>query len=200
MLSRREVEADAGEIRARPNGLTVGYLPAGRADPHRTHALRRGEPRLRISAGIADGAAGVGGGVSPTRASRGPPSTTPLSRPLQRGPRPRSRIGTATASRRRWTPCCAGLGFEGTDFEKPTETTFSGGLADAHRALAKLLLRRPPGCCCSTSPPTTSTSRRATGSRSSWSTIPTPWCSSPTIRYFLDSVVTENRRGRPCAR
>jgi hypothetical protein len=54
-----------------------------------------------------------------------------------------------------------GLGFKTTDFERPTET-FSGRMADAHRA-GETAPRPAQICCCSTSRPTISTSKRATG-------------------------------------
>ena len=53
-----------------------------------------------------------------------------------------------------------GLGFERSDFDRPT-SEFSGGWR-MRIELAKLLLRRPT-CCCSTSRPTTWTSSRSSG-------------------------------------
>ena len=132
-----EVEPDAGEI-ARPNGLTVGYLPqdglthAGRSLYE--EASRAFEPLLLLQAEL--------GELEVQLADTSLPAAehdAALAR--------YSEVQTAFQDRDGYgieakvDAVLRGLGFEGTDFEKPTET-FSGGW-QMRIALAKLLLRRP---------------------------------------------------------
>ncbi|MYD85756.1 MAG: ATP-binding cassette domain-containing protein [Acidobacteria bacterium] len=132
-----EVEADAGEI-ARPNGLTVGYLPQdGLTHAGRTlydETSRAFEPLLALQAELRDLEIRLGDTSL---------SATEHDAALARY----SEVQTAFQDRDGYgieakvDAVLRGLGFEGTDFEKPTET-FSGGW-QMRIALAKLLLRRP---------------------------------------------------------
>ena len=132
-----EVELDAGEI-ARPNDLTVGYLPQdGLTHAGRTlydETSRAFEPLLALQAELRDleirlGDTGLSAGEHDAALAR------------------YSEVQTAFQDRDGYgieakvDAVLRGLGFEGTDFEKPTET-FSGGW-QMRIALAKLLLRRP---------------------------------------------------------
>ena len=132
-----EVEPDAGEI-ARPNGLTVGYLPQdGLTHAGRTlyeEASRAFEPLLALQKEL--------GELEVQLADTSLPAAehdAALAR--------YSEVQTAFQDRDGYgieakvDAVLRGLGFEGTDFEKPTET-FSGGW-QMRIALAKLLLRRP---------------------------------------------------------
>ena len=132
-----EVEADAGEI-ARPNDLTVGYLPQdGLTHAGRTlydETSRAFEPLLALQAELRDLEIRLGDTSL---------SATEHDAALARY----SEVQTAFQDRDGYgieakvDAVLRGLGFEGTDFEKPTET-FSGGW-QMRIALAKLLLRRP---------------------------------------------------------
>ena len=132
-----EVEPDAGEI-ARPNDLTVGYLPQdGLTHAGRTlydETSRAFEPLLALQAELRDLEVRLGD----TSLSAGEHDAA-LAR--------YSEVQTAFQDRDGYgieakvDAVLRGLGFEGTDFAKPTET-FSGGW-QMRIALAKLLLRRP---------------------------------------------------------
>ena len=132
-----EVEADAGEI-ARPNGLTVGYLPQdGLTHAGRTlydETSRAFEPLLALQAELRNLEIRLGDTSL---------SATEHDAALARY----SEVQTAFQDRDGYgieakvDAVLRGLGFEGADFEKPTET-FSGGW-QMRIALAKLLLRRP---------------------------------------------------------
>ena len=132
-----EVEADAGEI-ARPNGLTVGYLPQdGLTHTGRTlyeEASRAFESLLALQKELRELEVRLGDTSL---------SATEHDAALARY----SEVQTAFQDRDGYgieakvDAVLRGLGFEGTDFEKPTET-FSGGW-QMRIALAKLLLRRP---------------------------------------------------------
>ena len=132
-----EVEADAGEI-ARPNDLTVGYLPQdGLTHAGRTlydETSRAFEPLLALQAEL---------GELETRLG-----DTSLSQKEHDGALDRySEVQTAFQDRDGYgieakvDAVLRGLGFEAADFGKPTET-FSGGW-QMRIALAKLLLSRP---------------------------------------------------------
>ena len=132
-----EVEADAGEI-ARPNGLTVGYLPQdGLTHTGRTlyeEASRAFESLLALQKELRDLEVRLADASLPAAEH-----DAALAR--------YSEVQTAFQDRDGYgieakvDAVLRGLGFEGTDFEKPTET-FSGGW-QMRIALAKLLLRRP---------------------------------------------------------
>ena len=132
-----EVDADAGEI-ARPNDLTVGYLPQdGLTHAGRTlydETSRAFEPLLALQAELRDLEIRLGDTSLPA---------TEHDAALARY----SEVQTAFQDRDGYSieakvdAVLRGLGFEGADFEKPTET-FSGGW-QMRIALAKLLLRRP---------------------------------------------------------
>ena len=117
-----EVEADAGEI-ARPNGLTVGYLPQdGLTHAGRTlydETSRAFEPLLALQAELRNLEIRLGDTSL---------SATEHDAALARY----SEVQTAFQDRDGYgieakvDAVLRGLGFEGTDFEKPTET-FSGG-------------------------------------------------------------------------
>ena len=132
-----EVEPDEGEI-ARPNGLTIGYLPQdGLTHAGRTlygEASRAFEPLLALQKEL--------GELEVQLADTSLPAAehdAALAR--------YSEVQTAFQDRDGYgieakvDAVLRGLGFEGADFEKPTET-FSGGW-QMRIALAKLLLRRP---------------------------------------------------------
>ena len=132
-----EVEPDAGEI-ARPNDLTVGYLPQdGLTHAGRTlydETSRAFEPLLALQAEL---------GELETRLG-----DTSLSQKEHDGALDRySEVQTAFQDRDGYgieakvDAVLRGLGFEAADFGKPTET-FSGGW-QMRIALAKLLLSRP---------------------------------------------------------
>ena len=132
-----EVEPDAGEI-ARPNGLTVGYLPQdGLTHAGRTlheEASRAFEALLALQKELRELETRLGDTGLPAAEH-----DAALAR--------YSEVQTAFQDRDGYgiegkvDAVLRGLGFEGTDFEKPTET-FSGGW-QMRIALAKLLLRRP---------------------------------------------------------
>ncbi len=132
-----EVEADAGEI-ARPNDLTVGYLPQdGLTHAGRTlydETSRAFEPLLALQAEL---------GELETKLGDTSLSQSEHDAALDRY----SEVQTAFQDRDGYgieakvDAVLRGLGFETTDFGKPTET-FSGGW-QMRIALAKLLLRRP---------------------------------------------------------
>ena len=132
-----EVEADAGEI-ARPNDLTVGYLPqdglthAGRTLYEETS--RAFEPLLALQAELraleaqlAD--ASVPAGEHDAALAR----YSEVQHAFQ--------DGDGYGIEAKVDAVLRGLGFTAADFERPTET-FSGGW-QMRIALAKLLLRRP---------------------------------------------------------
>ena len=132
-----EVEADAGEI-ARPNDLTVGYLPQdGLTHAGRTlydETSRAFEPLLALQAELGELEKQLG--------------DTSLSQKEHDAALARySEVQTAFQDRDGYgieakvDAVLRGLGFEAADFGKPTET-FSGGW-QMRIALAKLLLRRP---------------------------------------------------------
>ena len=132
-----EVEPDAGEI-ARPNDLTVGYLPQdGLTHAGRTlyeEASRAFEALLALQKELRELETRLGDTALPAAEH-----DAALAR--------YSEVQTAFQDRDGYgieakvDAVLRGLGFEGTDFEKPTET-FSGGW-QMRIALAKLLLRRP---------------------------------------------------------
>ncbi len=132
-----EVEPDAGEI-ARPNGLTVGYLPQdGLAHAGRTlyeEASRAFEPLLALQAELRELETRLGDASLP--ASEHDAALARYSE-VQTAFQDRDGYGIEA----KVDAVLRGLGFEGTDFGKPTET-FSGGW-QMRIALAKLLLRRP---------------------------------------------------------
>ena len=132
-----EIEADAGEI-ARPNDLTVGYLPqdglthAGRTLYEETS--RAFEPLLALQAELraleaqlAD--ASVPAGAHDAALAR----YSEVQHAFQ--------DGDGYGIEAKVDAVLRGLGFTAADFERPTET-FSGGW-QMRIALAKLLLRRP---------------------------------------------------------
>ncbi len=132
-----EVEADAGEI-ARPNDLTVGYLPQdGLTHAGRTlydETSRAFEPLLALQAELGELETKLG--------------DTSLSQSQHDAALDRySEVQTAFQDRDGYgieakvDAVLRGLSFEAADFGKPTET-FSGGW-QMRIALAKLLLRRP---------------------------------------------------------
>ena len=132
-----EVEPDAGEI-ARPNGLTIGYLPQdGLSHAGRTlyeEASRAFEPLLALQAELRTLETRLGDASLP--AGEHDAALTRYSE-VQTAFQDRDGYGIEA----KVDAVLRGLGFEGTDFEKPTET-FSGGW-QMRIALAKLLLRRP---------------------------------------------------------
>ena len=132
-----EVEPDAGDI-ARPNDLTVGYLPQdGLTHAGRTlydETSRAFEPLLALQAELRELETRLG--------------DTSLSQKEHDAALARySEVQTAFQDRDGYgieakvDAVLRGLGFEAADFGKPTET-FSGGW-QMRIALAKLLLRRP---------------------------------------------------------
>ena len=132
-----DVEPDAGEI-ARPNDLTVGYLPQdGLTHAGRTlheEASRAFEQLLALQAELRALEARLGdAGLS------APEHDAALARysDVQTAFQDRDGYGVEA----RVDAVLRGLGFEAADFGKPTET-FSGGW-QMRIALAKLLLRRP---------------------------------------------------------
>ena len=132
-----EVEPDAGEI-ARPNDLTVGYLPQdGLSHAGRTlydEASRAFEPLLALQAELGDLETKLGdAGLSQSEHDAALDRYSEVQTAFQ------DRDGYGIEAK--VDAVLRGLGFEGTDFEKPTET-FSGGW-QMRIALAKLLLRRP---------------------------------------------------------
>ena len=132
-----EVEADAGEI-ARPNDLTVGYLPQdGLTHAGRTlhdEASRAFEPLLALQAELRAletelGDTNLPAGEHDAVLTRY--SEVQIAFQDQDGYGIEAKVDAVLR----------GLGFEGSDFGKPTET-FSGGW-QMRIALARLLLRRP---------------------------------------------------------
>ena len=132
-----EVEPDAGAI-ARPNGLTIGYLPQdGLTHAGRTlydEASRAFEPLLALQAELRELETRLGDASLPAREH-----DAALARYSDAQTAFQDRDGYGIEAK--VDAVLRGLGFEGTDFEKPTET-FSGGW-QMRIALAKLLLRRP---------------------------------------------------------
>ena len=132
-----EVEPDAGEI-ARPNDLTVGYLPQdGLSHAGRTlydEASRAFEPLLALQAELGELETKLGDtGLSQSEHDAALDRYSEVQTAFQ------DRDGYGIEAK--VDAVLRGLGFEGSDFEKPTET-FSGGW-QMRIALAKLLLRRP---------------------------------------------------------
>ncbi len=132
-----EIEPDAGEI-ARPNGLTVGYLPQdGLTHAGRTlqgEASRAFETLLALQAELRDLEAQLGDADLP--AGEHDDALARYSE-VQHAFQDQDGYGIEA----KVDAVLRGLGFEAADFEKPTET-FSGGW-QMRIALAKLLLRRP---------------------------------------------------------
>jgi ATP-binding cassette subfamily F protein 3 len=132
-----EIEPDDGEI-ARPNGLTVGYLPQdGLTHAGRTlyqEASRAFEPLLALQKELRELEAQLGDASLPAAEH-----DAALARYSEAQTAFQDRDGYGIEAK--VDAVLRGLGFEGTDFEKPTET-FSGGW-QMRIALAKLLLRRP---------------------------------------------------------
>ena len=132
-----EVEADAGEI-ARPNDLTVGYLPQdGLTHAGRTlydETSRAFEPLLALQAELGELETKLGD----TRLSQSEHDAA-----LDRYSEVQTAFqdGDGYGIEAKVDAVLRGLGFEAADFGKPTET-FSGGW-QMRIALAKLLLRRP---------------------------------------------------------
>ena len=179
-----EVEPDAGEI-ARPNGLTVGYLPQdGLTHAGRTlydEASRAFAPLLALQAELRELEAQFGDASLPVAEH-----DAALAR--------YSEVQTAFQDRDGYgieakvDAVLRGLGFEGTDFEKPTET-FSGGW-QMRIALAKLLLRRPRLLLLDE--PTNHLDLEARNWLEEFLVdYPDPVVLVSHDRYFLDSVVTE---------
>ena len=179
-----EVEPDAGEI-ARPNGLTVGYLPqdglthAGRTLYEETS--RAFEPLLLLQAELRT--------LEAQLADASLPATehdAALARYSDAQTAFQDRDGYGIEAK--VDAVLRGLGFEGTDFEKPTET-FSGGW-QMRIALAKLLLRRPRLLLLDE--PTNHLDLEARNWLEEFLVdYPDPVVLVSHDRYFLDSVVTE---------
>ena len=179
-----EVEADAGEI-ARPNGLTVGYLPQdGLTHAGRTlyeEASRAFEPLLAMQKELGELEVQLADASRPAAEH-----DAALAR--------YSEVQTAFQDRDGYgieakvDAVLRGLGFEGTDFERPTET-FSGGW-QMRIALAKLLLRRPRLLLLDE--PTNHLDLEARNWLEEFLVdYPDPVVLVSHDRYFLDSVVTE---------
>ncbi len=179
-----EVEADAGEI-ARPNGLTVGYLPQdGLTHAGRTlyeEVSRAFEPLLAMQKELGELEVQLADASRPAAEH-----DAALAR--------YSEVQTAFQDRDGYgieakvDAVLRGLGFEGTDFEKPTET-FSGGW-QMRIALAKLLLRRPRLLLLDE--PTNHLDLEARNWLEEFLVdYPDPVVLVSHDRYFLDSVVTE---------
>ncbi len=132
-----DVEPDAGEI-ARPNDLTVGYLPQdGLTHAGRTlhaEASRAFEPLLALQAELRALEAQLG---DASLSASGHDAALARYAEVQDAFQDRDGYGIEA----KVDAVLRGLGFEADDFEKPTET-FSGGW-QMRIALARLLLRRP---------------------------------------------------------
>ena len=179
-----EVEPDAGEI-SRPNGLTVGYLPQdGLTHAGRTlygEASRAFEPLLALQAELRELEAQLADTSLP--AAEHDASLDRYSE-VQTAFQDRDGYGIEA----KVDAVLRGLGFEGTDFEKPTET-FSGGW-QMRIALAKLLLRRPRLLLLDE--PTNHLDLEARNWLEEFLVdYPDPVVLVSHDRYFLDSVVTE---------
>ena len=132
-----EVEADAGEI-ARPNDLTVGYLPQdGLTHAGRTlydEASRAFEPLLGLQAELRKLETHLGDdSLSPSAHAAVLARYSDVQHAFQ------DQDGYGIEAK--VDAVLRGLGFGAADFERPTEA-FSGGW-QMRIALAKLLLRRP---------------------------------------------------------
>ena len=132
-----DIEPDAGEI-ARPNDLTVGYLPQdGLSHAGRTlygETSRAFEPLLALQAELGELESRLGDASLP--AAEHDAALARYSE-VQHAFQDRDGYGIEA----KVDAVLRGLGFTAADFEKPTET-FSGGW-QMRIALAKLLLRRP---------------------------------------------------------
>ena len=131
-----EVEPDAGEI-ARPNGLTVGYLPQdGLTHAGRTlydETTRAFAPLLALQAELRNLEIRLGDtSLSPTEHDAALARYSEVQTAFQ------DRDGYGIEAK--VDAVLRGLGFEETDFEKPTET-FSGG---ASRPLRNMSASRAP--------------------------------------------------------
>ena len=179
-----EVEPDAGEI-ARPNGLTVGYLPQdGLTHAGRTlygEASRAFEALLALQKELRE--------LETQLADTSLPAAehdAALARYSEAQTAFQDRDGYGIEAK--VDAVLRGLGFEGTDFEKPTET-FSGGW-QMRIALAKLLLRRPRLLLLDE--PTNHLDLEARNWLEEFLVdYPDPVVLVSHDRYFLDSVVTE---------
>ena len=132
-----EVEADAGEI-ARPNGLTIGYLPQdGLTHAGRTlheEASRAFESLIALREELRE----LEGRLADASL---PPATHDAALTRYAEVQVAFQDGDGYGIEGRVDAVLRGLGFSADDFGKPTET-FSGGW-QMRIALARLLLRRP---------------------------------------------------------